>query len=72
MFKGELFTAEYSIKQDAFHVDTVARSSLTNIELIKGNCDTGYIMIGIFDDRKEAHDMCQKMRSAMLGAKNGE
>jgi hypothetical protein len=57
-----IYTLEYSINQDAYHIDTIDRIIMTNRDLIQRKISNGYLLIGIYptwelaSDDRERHE----------------
>jgi hypothetical protein len=61
-FMDNLWTAEYSISQGAYHVDTLIRTLQVNIRNAALNRPNDYQVIFI-GTAKECADACDKMRA---------
>ena len=67
---NEVWTAQYSGKQRAFHVDTLAESvardrarfidAMNNGDITNNQND--WVIIGLFDTMKEADDFCNRWK----------
>lgn len=56
------WTAEYSAKQDCFHVDMLERVLTMNQENALKKNSNDFIILGIFDDVDEADKFCTRFR----------
>lgn len=64
---NELWVAEYSPTQNNFHIDTLAQSLATNREIFGTGVGDAWMILGIFDDYKEASNFTgslQRIRDA--------
>jgi hypothetical protein len=49
-----MYTAEYSIQQKCYHIDSAAKTVERNLEAVHRGKHPGYLVIGIFDSYEEA------------------
>ena len=59
--KNEKWVAEYSKKQNAFHVDILETSLSANIQTVLAKDEIDYLIFGIFDTIDEANAACDAM-----------
>ena len=57
-----MWVAEYSMTQDAFHVDTVGRSIRNNLRMVADRRNNDYLVFGVFETHEEASRACEFMR----------
>jgi hypothetical protein len=57
-----IFVAEYSVSQDAFHVSTLGHSIETNRRMIVEKAKNDYQIFWLFETGEEANAACDKMR----------
>lgn len=60
-----MYVAEYSNKQECFHVDTLEKSLKMNIGAIINKYNNDYLIFGVFKTWEEAHAACDKLREKM-------
>ena len=58
----KLIVAEYSVKQNAFHVHNVEEMVKSNFVTAVQKRGSDYIPIGIFETEEQAHDFIEKVR----------
>lgn len=68
------FVVEYSLSQDAFHVQSVMEMIKRNINTTLNGQKMDYLPIGIFDTIEQAHDFVmvfeKKIREVIKSVKN--
>jgi hypothetical protein len=57
-----LWAAEYSQKQRALNIDTLARILQTNIKQVQNQDGSDYVIFGIFETIEEADAVCEAMK----------
>jgi hypothetical protein len=55
----KIYTLEYSIIQDCYHIDTLEQVIVNNLSLINRECSNGYMLIGVFSNYQAASDFKQ-------------
>lgn len=58
----QVWVAEYSLQQDAFHVDELGRSIRTNLQMVAGKRNNDYLVFGVFGTHEEASKACEVMK----------
>lgn len=58
---GELWVAEYSASQDAFHVETLQEALNSNFRMVVNKNNNDYLIFGIFRTYDEANKACDGM-----------
>ena len=61
---GDLWVAEYSIKQGSYHVDPLSVVLRHNLDNIEHDADPGYVPIGVFQTDDEAYAFVAAHRKA--------
>ena len=66
---NDLWVAEYSVDQGAFHVHQVRDAVAKNLSLCLRGQYNGYVPVAISETREGAEKMIQAMRALFVGAK---
>lgn len=60
----QLLVVEYSIKEEAYHVQTVEEMLCNNLKLVKRKVSKDYLPIHLAISRKEAHKFIDQHRAS--------
>lgn len=63
----QLWVAEYSISQCAFHIQEASTMIKGNIKCIRHNKSHDYLIIGVFESREEASKCCNYFSKRLSG-----
>lgn len=55
-----IWAAEYSLNEDAYHIDTLDKVIKNNLSTIGKGLRKDYLLIGIFREYEEARDFIEK------------
>ncbi len=58
---SDIWAVEYSIKQGAFHVDTLARILELNQNNVSKGIDSGYCILALRNSQKECHEATKEL-----------
>lgn len=61
----ERYFVEYSVSQQCFHIDTVNRTFMKNLELALNNISNDYQVIAIAENYDEANNIVYKVRKEL-------
>jgi len=67
----DLFAAEYSPDQQAFHIQTVREMMQSNLTQIIEGWSNGYLCIGVAQTHEQANQLCEMLK-ASLDQKSGK
>lgn len=67
---SQVYAVEYSIEQDAFHVDPLAHILKINAEMVRSRSSNDYKLLALAGSREEAHAIARKVRALMEAEKN--
>jgi len=67
----DLWVAEYSAAQNAFHVGTLAESMRSNLRMVAERSNNDYLIFGIYATAQEADDACEAMERVQGGQHHG-
>jgi hypothetical protein len=56
MHLTEVYTVEYSVLQNCYHIDTLDKTLRNNLSAVDRELNNGYLIIGIFKNYEAASD----------------